>query len=93
VLKVPVLGDQPARCFHEQTTNDDYVPVCSSAPVFGIGLKASGEPCTDGAECRSGRCYGTYCTDVCCTDTDCSNGLKCRPTDVSGVKLLRCVKS
>jgi hypothetical protein len=36
-----------------------------------LGVKATGEMCLDGSECRSGWCEGGECNDVCCSDVGC----------------------
>ncbi len=82
----------PARCYYEETTNNDYIPLCSETQV---GSGTLGATCASNNDCESGVCYtdtntsSKYCTDACCIDSDCGTGWICRPSPT----LPRCMKS
>lgn len=85
-------GILPARCYYEQSTSGDYIPLCSETQVGSNGLGAA---CSSNNDCQSGVCYTDtknaqkYCSDACCIDTDCGNGWSCRPSPT----LPRCIKN
>ncbi len=86
-----LAGIYPSHCYYEQTTNGDYIPLCSD-PQQGSG--GFGSTCTQNSDCQTGTCYTDvaksekYCTDACCVDSDCGSGWLCRPNPT----LPRCIK-
>jgi hypothetical protein len=72
---------------------NDRVPVCA-AFSNPSGTRALGDPCTQGSECRSGRCSPSLgrCYDTCCTYAYCAavSGWACRPYAPASYAL-RCV--
>jgi hypothetical protein len=88
-----VICDQSRPLNHTEV-----VSVCgNNQGSVSRGTKQVGEPCDNQTECIGLRCYADssgqkYCSDSCCTDADCINGTKCRPYDVRGFFVLRCLK-
>lgn len=97
-MNVPGQGNRQLFCDNVRPySRNELVTACGNATA-SRGAKAVGEACSTDAECEGMRCYAapdgtSYCSDACCTDADCgTSGLVCRPYDVSGFFVLRCLR-
>ncbi len=62
-------------CLPPPEGGSGYCVANSENLVLGTGLSA--DPCTNSANCRSGRCEGGVCVDLCCSDLDCGDPQAC----------------